>query len=80
MEKQTKEKAIREAVRKCPYKEECKEIKKEVLIKRFDKFIEKHIIEDEIDGIERTLVDFNYNEWIRFKKELNSEKKVDDNL
>ena len=71
--KQTKEQAIKEAVKKCSYKEECKEFQKEILIKKFDKFVEEHIIEDEIDGVERTLVDFNYNEWIRFKKELNSE-------
>ena len=45
------------------------------LIKKFEDFIEKHLVEDEIDGIERTLVEFNYNEWIRFKKELTGKSK-----
>ncbi len=77
MVKQTKQKAIKDAVRKCPYKKECREVREETLIKKFDKFIEKYLVEDEIDGIERTLVEFNYNDWIRFKKELNSEKADD---
>ena len=42
----------------------------EKLIKKFEEFIEEHILEDELDGIERTLVEFNYNDWRRFKKEL----------
>ena len=70
MKKQTKEKAIKEAVKKCHYKKECKGFQEEFLIKKLDEFIEEHIVEDEIDGIERTLVDFNYNEWIRFKRKL----------
>ena len=49
---------------------EALKLHREMLINIFEKFIQKHILEDEIDGIERTLVDFNYNEWIRFKKEL----------
>lgn len=36
--------------------------------KELDKFIEDHIVMDELDGIERTMVEFNFNEWIRFKK------------
>ena len=50
-------------------KKECKEVQEEI-IKKFQDFIEEHIMEDECDGIERTLVEFNYNDWIRFKKEL----------
>ena len=48
---------------------------KNKIIDKVQKFIEEHIVEDEIDGIERTLVDFNYNDWIRFKKKLKSEDK-----
>ena len=36
---------------------------------KIDKFIEDHIVLDEIDGIERTLVEFNFNDWIRFKRD-----------
>jgi len=32
-----------------------------------------HKLSDKIDSIERTLVDFNYNDWIRFKKKLKKE-------
>lgn len=48
---------------------------KEDLIKEFEDFIEEHIVEDEIDGIERTLVEFNYNDWIRFKRKLKTKNK-----
>ena len=44
------------------------------IIDRFQDFIEEHIMEDECDGIERTLVEFNYNDWIRFKKKLKKEQ------
>ncbi len=35
---------------------------------KIDKFIEDHIVMDELDGVERTMVEFNFNEWIRFKR------------
>ena len=43
-------------------------------IGEMQEFIEEHIVEDEIDGIERTLVSFNYNDWIRFKRKLKNKK------
>ncbi len=41
-----------------------------VELEKIDKFIEEHILEDELEGVERTLVEFNFNDWIRFKKKL----------
>ena len=39
-------------------------------LEEFDKFIEENIVQDELDGVERTLVEFNYNRWVDFKKNL----------
>ena len=39
------------------------------MIEKLNKFIEEHIVMDELDGVERTLVEFNFNDWIRFKRE-----------
>ncbi len=54
--------------------QEMKEYAKEkikLLFMDLDELIEKHIVTDELDGVERTLVEFNYNEWIKFKKIFN---------
>ena len=47
------------------------------MIEKLNKFIEEHIVMDELDGVERTLVEFNFNDWIRFKREnLEKEEKL----
>jgi len=33
-----------------------------------DKFIEEHIVIDELDGVKRVLVEFNFADWIEFKR------------
>lgn len=44
-------------------------IEKLVKLLALDEFIEDHIVMDDLDGVERTMVEFNFNDWIRFKRE-----------
>ena len=56
--------------------------KDKIDVNKLDRFIEEHTIADELDGVKRTLVEFDFNEWIKFRRSQmleNSEEKEDEN-